>query len=411
MNYELFVAKRIIADKNYKNSVSSPIIKIAITAIALGISIMLIAISIAGGFQEKIRDKIAGFKGHIQITNYDNNNSEISLVPILKKQEFYPEFKSIEGISHVQVFANKAGIIRTAKTFEGIVFKGVDSLYDTSFFKEYLQEGSLPNFKQARNKEILISTHLASKLQIKVGDTVQALFSAKKTNLKFKQRKPIIVGLYNTGFQQFDEYLVLADIREIQRINSWRSNEIGGFEVIIDDFNQLKDLGTKVYQNIGSTLNSQTILDNYPAVFDWIHLFDNNVRFILLIMILIAGVNMITALLVLILERIQLIGILKALGSVNTSIQKIFLYNAAYLIFRGLLIGNGIALVLLLIQKFGKVITLDPTSYYVATVPVSIDFVAILLLNIGTLLVCLLILIIPSLIITKIEPTKSIKFA
>ncbi|MDY0779306.1 ABC transporter permease [Tenacibaculum sp. IB213877] len=411
MNYELFIAKRIIAGKEYKNSISSPIIKIAIVAIALGIVIMLIAVAIASGFQLKIRDKIAGFKGHIQITNYDNNNSDVSTVPIDINQDFYPEFKTIDGIKNVQVFANKAGIIRTDTDFEGVVLKGVDEAYDFSFFNEYLVEGRLPNFNQERNREIIISKSVANRLQLHLNDSIQVWFSAENSKVPFKRRKPIVVGIFKTGFEQFDNTIVLGDIREVQRLNGWTENQVGGFEVLIDDFDTLKQKGNEIYSNIGATLNSTTITDQYPAIFEWIKLFDNNVWFIIAIMILIAGINMITALLVLILERVQMVGILKALGSQNWSIQKIFLYNAGYLILQGLFWGNLIGIALLLIQHFFKVITLNPETYYVSTVPVNFNIFHILLLNVGTLILCLIMLIIPSMIIAKIHPSKSIKFA
>ena len=411
MNYELFIAKRIVAGKEYKNSISSPIIKIAITAIALGITIMLVSVSIGSGFQKKIRDKMSGFKGHIQIINYDNNNSDISTVSIDKNQDFYPSFKNINGIKNVQIFANIAGIIRTENDFEGIVFKGVSTDYDFSFFKEYLIKGKLPNFSQDRNKEILISKTIANRLQLKVNDTIQTLFYAENSNTKFKTRKPIVVGIYDTGFEQFDKSIVIGDIREVQKINRWNENEIGGFEVLLDDFDSLREKGNQIYSTIGATLNSVTIVDNYPMIFEWFELIDNNVWFIIAIMILIAGINMITALLVLILERVQMVGVLKALGSTNWSIRKVFLYNASYLILKGLFWGNLVGILLILIQKFFKIISLDPSTYYVTTVPVDLNLWMLLLLNIGTLILCFLMLIIPSYIITKIHPSKSIRFA
>lgn len=411
MNYELFIAKRIIAGKEYKNSISSPIIKIAITAIALGIAIMLVAVSIGTGFQKKIRDKMSGFKGHVQILNYDNNNSDLSTIPISKTQEFYPEFKGIEGIKNVQVYANVAGIIRTQTDFEGVVLKGVSSDYDFTFFEEYLKEGKLPDFSQQRNKEILISKTIANRLHLKVNDTIQALFYAENSKTKFKTRKPVIVGIYDTGFEHFDKSIIIGDIREVQKINRWTDDQIGGFEVLLDDFNTLKEKGNQIYSTIGATLNSVTIVDNYPLIFEWFELIDNNVWFIIAIMILIAGINMITALLVLILERVQMVGVLKALGSNNWSIRKVFVYNATYLILKGLFWGNLIGLAIVFIQKFFKVVHLDPETYYVSTVPVELDIWMILLLNLGTLVLCFLMLIVPSYIITKIHPSKSIRFA
>ncbi|SEB43107.1 lipoprotein-releasing system permease protein [Tenacibaculum sp. MAR_2009_124] len=411
MNFELFIAKRIIAGKGYKNSISSPIIKIATIAITLGITVMLIAVSIGSGFQKKIRDKMSGFKGHVQIVNYDNNNSEVSLASIEKAQPFYPEFKNVEGIKNVQVFANKFGVIRTEKDFEGIVFKGVSSDYDFTFFKEYLKEGRLPNFSLNRNKEILISQSIADRLHLKLQDTIQIVFSAEKHKNKFAQRKPIVVGIYNTGFEQFDKTMLIGDIREVQRLNKWNENEVGGFEVLIDDFDDLALKGDEIYSSIPVTLNSATIAENYPLIFNWLNILDNNVWVIIGIMILVAGINMVTALLVLILEQVQMVGVLKALGSPNWSIRKVFLYNASYLILKGLLYGNIIGIALLAIQKYGKFIKLDPENYYVSTVPVSLEALSIILLNIGTLILCFLMLIIPSYIITKIKPSKSIKFA
>ncbi|MBS9774256.1 MAG: ABC transporter permease [Tenacibaculum sp.] len=411
MNFELFIAKRIIAGKEHKSSISSPIIKIAIVAITLGIAIMLISVSIFSGFQKKIRDKISGFKGHIQITNYDNNNSDVSTISIDKNQDFYPNFKNIKGIKNIQIYANKGGIIRTKESFEGVILKGVSTDYDFSFFKEYLIKGRLPNFNEKRNREILISETIANRLNLKLGDTAQALFNTAHTKNKFKIRKPIIVGIYNTGFDQFDKTFLLGDIREVQKINGWKNNEIGGFEVLINDFNQIHNKGNEVYKNIASNLNSQTVIDNHPAIFEWINLLDNNVWFIIAIMIIVAGINMITALLVLILERVQMIGILKALGGQNNSIRKIFLYNASYLILKGLFYGNIIGITLLLIQKYGKIISLNPETYYVSTVPVDFNILVIILLNIGTLLLCIIMLIIPSMLVSKIIPSKSIKFA
>lgn len=411
LNYELFIAKRIIVGKEYKNSISSPIIKIAVTAIALGIIIMLIAVAISAGFQTKIRDKMAGFKGHIQIVNYDTNNSDLSTVPIDKNQDFYPEFKNIAGIKKVQVYANKGGIIRTDTDFEGIIFKGVSKDYDWSFFEDYLVDGRIPNLYLPRTTEILLSKTLINRLNLKLKDTIKATFLKNSASTLPSNRKYTIVGIYNTGFAEFDKSIMIGDLREVQRLNKWTENQVGGFEVLIDNFDQIKQKDDEIYNEIGSTLNSKTIVDTYANIFDWIQLFDNNVWFIIGIMILIAGINMITALLVLILERVQMIGILKALGSDNKSIRKIFLYNASYLILKGLFWGNIIGFTLLLLQKHFGIITLDPATYYVREVPVYTSFLAVFLLNLGTLTLCILMLLIPSYIIAKIYPSKSIKFA
>lgn len=411
MNYELYIAKRIIAGKKYKNSISSPIIKIAIAAIALGMIIMLIAVATAAGLQTKIRDKMAGFKGHVQIVNYDNNNSDVSTTPIDIEQDFYPEFKNIDGIKNVQVYASKGGLLRTDTAFEGVVFKGVSSDYDWSIFNEYLVEGRLPDFTLPRTKGVLLSQTIVNRLQLKLNDTISASFLKSVQNKLPSNRKYQVVGIYNSGFMEFDENMMIGDIREVQKLNKWTENQVGGFEVVLNSFDDIEAKGEEIYSEVSLTLNAKTITDIYPTVFDWIKLFDNNVWFIIAIMILIAGINMITALLVLILERVQMIGILKALGSSNSSIRKIFLYNASYLILKGLFWGNIIGLSIIGVQHFFKLITLNPETYYVSVMPVHISIGAILALNIGTLILCFLMLIIPSYIITKINPSKSIKFA
>ena len=410
MNFELFIAKRIIAGKEYKNSISSPIIKIATSAIALGVIIMLIAISTGTGLQKKIREKMAGFKGHIQIVNYDNNNSEVSVVPINKNQEFYPNFSTVSDIKNIQIFASKGGVLRTKKDFEGIVFKGVSLDYDWSFFQEYMIEGRIPNLNLLRTKEVLLSKTVVDRLHLKLNDTILSTY-IKNTGSKLpSNRKYTIVGIYNTGFAQFDKSVMIGDIREVQRLNKWTKNQVGGFEVLLNDFEEIQEKGNQIYNNIGAELNSKTIVESYPTIFEWINLFDNNILFIIVIMVLIASINMITALLVLILERVQMIGVLKALGGNNWSVRKIFLYNATFLVLKGLFWGNIIGLSILFIQEYTGVITLDPETYYVSKVPVYINFFSFFLLNIGTLFLCFLMLLIPSYIITKISPIKSIKF-
>tara|TARA_R110001632_G_scaffold124451_1_gene237340 strand:+ start:18901 stop:20136 length:1236 start_codon:yes stop_codon:yes gene_type:complete len=411
LNYELFVAKRIISGQEHKSSISSPIIKIAIAAISLGVIIMMIAIATGAGLQDKIRSKMSGFKGHIQITNYDNNNSDISIIPVNKNQNFYPNFSTVEGIKNVQVFANQVGLIRTKTDFEGIVFKGVSTDYDWSFFQEYLIEGKLPDFNQKRTRDVLLSKTLMNRLQLSLNDTINVTFFKNERSKLPSNRKLVITGIYNTGFLEFDKNMMIGDLRQVQGLNKWNENQVGGFEILLDNFDDLPKKWKEVYQEIDATLDAQTIISSYPAIFEWIQLFDNNIWFIIIIMILVAGINMVTALLVLILERVQMVGILKAMGSSNWSIRKIFLYNASYLIFVGLFWGNIIGLTLLLLQKYFGFLSLDPETYYVSQVPVSIDLVTIIFLNIGTLVLCFLMLIIPSIIITKIQPSKSIRFA
>lgn len=409
MNFEFFLAKRLIGAKEHKNSISAPIIKIAIVAIAIGVIMMLFSFATGIGLQEKIREKIAAFNGHISISNYDNNSSQVSLVPVSIHQDFYPEFSSVEGIDHVQAVATKAAIIRTEENFEGVIVKGIGKDYKWSYFKDFLIEGELPNFDEALNDEVLVSAFLANRLGLKVGDRVPTYFLRENSERPLV-RGFVITGIYDSGFQEFDELYLLADIRHIQRINKWEEDEVGSFEVFIDDFTEIDEKGVEVYENTGSFLDTQTIKQKYYSIFEWLSLFDFNIAMIIGIMILVAGINMITALLVLILERTQMIGILKALGSSNWTIRKVFLYNAAYLISVGLFWGNLIGLGLLLIQKYLKIFPLDPQTYYVTEVPVYLNWDYIVFVNIGTLLLCLLMLLIPSIIISKISPVKSIKF-
>ncbi|WP_295333473.1 FtsX-like permease family protein [Flavobacterium sp.] len=409
MKLEYFIAKRLITTKDHKSSISAPIIKIAITAIALGMIMMMVSIATGMGLQQKIRQKVSAFNGHIIISGYNDNNSDVSTTPVSKKQNFYPKFTSVDGIAHIQAVASKAGIIRTETAFEGVIFKGVGADYDTANLKEYLVAGRLPNFKSNLNEEVLISQYLANRLGLKNNDTFVTYFM-KENGEGYNLRNFKIVGVYNSGFQEFDATYVIGDIRHVQRINKWKPDEVGAFEVFVNDFTQIEQKGQEVYQETSSTLDSQTIVEKYYYIFEWLKLFDVNILVILIVMIAVSTINMVVALLVLILERTQMIGILKSLGANNWSIRKIFLYNAAYLIGRGLLWGNGIGLTLLLLQKYFGIIKLNPESYYVNEAPVDINLFYLLLLNIGTVVVCLVVLLIPSYIITKITPSKSIRF-
>jgi lipoprotein-releasing system permease protein len=409
LNFELFIAKRIIGNKAYKSSVSAPIIKIGIAAIAIGIIVMLIAIATGIGLQQKIRDKVVAFNGHIEITNYDTNASDESQVPISSDQDFYPNFNAVEEVTHIQGIATKFAVIRTETDFEGVVIKGVGADYKWDYFQEFLVEGRLPDFSGKRNEEVLISSYLANRLGFKVGDTFQTLFG-ENLNKMPRIINYEIVGIYNSGFQELDEKFCIADLRHIQRLNKWKSDQIGSFEVFIDDFSNIEETYEKVFKEIPSLLNATPVNQKYYTVFEWIKIFDNNTYGIIAIMIIVAGINMITALLVLILERTQMIGILKALGSSNWSIRKVFLYNASYLIGLGLLWGNLLGLGLLFAQKYFKLFPLNPDTYYVSEAPVYISLDYILILNIGTFIACLLMLLIPSVIISKISPVKAIRF-
>ncbi|AMO20057.1 ABC transporter permease [Flavobacterium columnare] len=416
MNLEFFIADRLIRTKERKSNISAPIIKIAIAAIAIGLIMMIVSVATGVGLQNKIRQKVSAFNGHIVISNFDDNQSQVSFDPVSTNQDFYPKFNSVEGIKHIQAVASKAGIVRTEQSFEGIVFKGVGKEYDWENIKEYLVEGKLPNVKSKLNNEIIISEYLANRLLLKVGDKCNTFFMKEKEGKLPNLRAFKIVGIYNSGFQEFDAVYVLGDIRHIQRINKWKNTQVGAFEVFLNNFDQIQEKGVEVYNNTinkedpTKALDTQTIAQKYYYIFEWLKLFDFNIVVILIIMIIVATINMIVALLVLILERTQMIGILKSVGADNWTIRKIFLYNAVHLIIQGLLWGNIIGVGLLFIQQKFGIVKLNPENYYVTTAPVDINWVDIISLNIGTILICLIVMLIPSYVVTKISPVKAIKF-
>ncbi|AEW85548.1 ABC transporter permease [Flavobacterium columnare ATCC 49512] len=416
MNLEFFIADRLIRTKERKSNISAPIIKIAIAAIAIGLIMMIVSVATGVGLQNKIRQKVSAFNGHIVISNFDDNQSQVSVDPVSTNQDFYPKFNSVEGIKHIQAVASKAGIVRTEQSFEGIVFKGVAKEYDWENIKEYLVEGKLPNVKSKLNNEIIISEYLANRLLLKVGDKCNTFFMKEKEGKLPNLRAFKIVGIYNSGFQEFDAVYVLGDIRHIQRINKWKNTQVGAFEVFLNNFDQIQEKGVEVYNNTinkedpTKALDTQTIAQKYYYIFEWLKLFDFNIVVILIIMIIVATINMIVALLVLILERTQMIGILKSVGADNWTIRKIFLYNAVHLIIQGLLWGNIIGVGLLFIQQKFGIVKLNPENYYVTTAPVDINWVDIISLNIGTILICLIVMLIPSYVVTKISPVKAIKF-
>lgn len=412
LNLELYIAKRLIKGKEHKFSISAPIIKIAIAAIALGILMMLIALATGVGLKYKIREKVAAFNGHIQIYNYDNNVSEVSVLPVSTQQDFYPEFNLTDGVNHIQAVATKAGIIRTADTFEGIIAKGVGPDYNWSPFEDFLVAGSLPDYSGELGTAALISRMLADRLGLEVGSKFNAFFLKEEDPSRVpNQRRFEVVGIYDSGFEEFDGTYIFTDIRHIQRMNNWETDQVGNFELFLDNFDEISEKSAIIYGKTLSDLDTQTINNKYYQIFEWIGLFDFNIALIIGIMILVGGINMITALLVLILERTPMIGILKALGTTNWSIRKIFLYNAAYLIGIGLFWGNAIGLTLVWIQDRYRIFKFpNPEEYYIDYIPVYLNLQTVLLLNFGVLLLCLLMLLIPSHIITRISPVKAIKF-
>lgn len=416
MNLEYFIAKRLITAKNHKSSISGPIIKIAVSAIAIGIIMMLVSVATGIGLKKEIRNKISAFNGHIIVSNYGSNQSEETLAPLSTKQDFYPKFTAVPEVTHIQAIATKTGIIRTESTFEGIVLKGVGKDYDWKSIKEYILEGKLPNVNSNLNNEIVVSKFLANRLHLKLGDKFVTFFLKNELNKYPNKRNFEIVGIFDSGFQEFDANYIIGDIRHIQRMNKWEQDEVGAFEIFVNDFDRIEELGEKVYKSTfnkvdqAKPFDSQTIVEKYYFIFEWLKMFDINIQIILIVMIFVATINMVVALLVLILERTQMIGILKALGGNNWSIRKIFLYNALYLIGKGLFWGNVIGIGILLVQKHFGIVKLNPENYYVNQAPVYIGIENILLLNLLTVVICFLILLIPSYIITKISPIKAIRY-
>ena len=417
MNLEYFIAKRLITAKNHKSSISGPIIKIAVSAIAIGIIMMLVSVATGIGLKKEIRNKISAFNGHIIVSNYGSNQSEETLAPLSTKQDFYPKFTAVPEVTHIQAIATKTGIIRTESTFEGIVLKGVGKDYDWKSIKGYILEGKLPNVNSNLNNEIVISKFLANRLHLKLGDKFVTFFLKNELNKYPNKRNFQIVGIFDSGFQEFDANYIIGDIRHIQRMNKWEQDEVGAFEIFVNDFDRIEELGEKVYKSTfnkvdqAKPFDSQTIVEKYYFIFEWLKMFDINIQIILIVMIFVATINMVVALLVLILERTQMIGILKALGGNNWSIRKIFLYNALYLIGKGLFWGNVIGIGILLVQKHFGIVKLNPENYYVNQAPVYIGIENILLLNLLTVVICFLILLIPSYIITKISPIKAIRYS
>ena len=406
MNTSLFIAKRLFTAKENNNNYTRPIIRIAILAIALSMTVMLLSIAIVTGFKQQIRDKVIGFGSHIQITAYTDNQS-YETEPISILQDFYPDITNDEGIKHIQVYATKAGIVKTKDEIHGVVLKGISDDYDWQFFKENLVSGDIFNIDDSLiSEQILISESISKTLRLNVDDNFVIYFVQNPPMV----RKFTISGIYSTELEEFDKLYILGDIKHIQKLNNWDKTEIGGFEITINNFEDLDKQTEIIYKKIGYDLFAQNIKEKNPQIFDWLNLQNLNVNVIIILMLIVGGINMITALLILILEQTKLIGILKALGATNWSVRKVFLYNALYLIGKGLFWGNLIGLGIAFLQKYFKLLSLDESTYYMSKVPINLDFFSIISLNFGTLVVCYLILIIPSIIITKITPIKAIKF-
>lgn len=407
MNFELFITRHIL--RKERGNLSGPAIRIAIISIALGLSVMIIAISILTGFQKEIRDKVSGFSSHIVITSYDFNNS-LEYTPVMMDQPFYPSLDTISGIRHIQVFATKGGIIKTEDQMEGVILKGVGPDYNWEAVQAWIIEGRLPMIHDsAKTTEILISSTIADKLHFATGDDLRMYFVSEGQKQP-RGRKFNIVGIYSSGLEDFDKQYLFGDIRQIQKLNNWPEDMVSGFEVLIDDFTEIEEMGEIVKSMIAYHLKSETIKETEEQIFSWLELQDMNVIVIIVLMVIVAGFSMISALLILILEKTNMIGILKALGTLNISIRKIFIYNAVYIIGIGLLWGNLIGISLSLLQSSFSLIPLPEESYYVSTVPIDLSPGYILILNAGILIFCTLMLIIPSYVITVISPIKAIRF-
>lgn len=412
MNTSFFIAKRLIraGGQAESNTISGtrPIVRIAIAGIALGLAVMIISMAIVTGFQKEITNKIVNFGSDIVITEYSNLNA-IEPQPVSKFQLFYPSLEEFDGISHIQVFATKAGIIKTDDEIEGVVVKGVGADFDWSFFKQHLVDGDVfSTTDTSRSRNILISEIISKKLKLAVGDRMEIFFIQNE-----KQRARIfdVTGIYKTGLADFDERYVITDIAHIQRLNGWSEDQVAGFEVFVDDFDRLDELDDIVYHSIGTDLFSATVKELQPQMFDWLDLQDMNVRVIIILMLVVAGFNMISALLIMIIERVYMIGTLKSLGMNDVKIRNIFIYQALYLTSVGLFWGNLVGISLCLIQQHFGIITLPEESYYVKVVPINLQFIHILMLNTGTLFFCFLMLLLPSMVVSRIQPLKAIRFS
>ena len=413
MSIGAFIAKRLIKERRQGAAFSRPINVIAITGIALGLAVMILAVSILTGFKQQIRDKVAGFGAHIQVVNFDANMS-YETVPVSANQPFISIITGNPGIKNIQVFATKAGIIKTDDNMQGVVLKGIGSDYDWSFFESNLVEGEIITITDSvRSDKVLISKKVSDMLGLKLGDSFSMFFVQDPPRM----RKFVIAGIYQTSLEEFDKTYLFCDISQIRRLNGWDDNMVSGFEIFINDFDRLDEMTGVIRDAIGykiaeeeDQLKVTNIRTRYPQIFDWLGFQDTNVIIILVLMILVAGFNMISGLLILILEKTNMIGILKAMGAGDRIIRNIFLYQAVWLIGKGLLWGNLIGVGLALLQMKTEVIKLDAASYYLRSVPVNIELSHIILLNLGTMAAIILMLLVPSQLIARITPVKAIRY-
>ena len=399
------IAQRLyFSDENHQRS-SRPAVRVALGGIIIGVLVMIVAMSVVVGFKQEITQKVAGFGSHIQVVNFDNN-STYEMQPICVSDSLLQTIRAIEHVTHVSTFASKPGIIKTDSAFQGIIFKGTD--YWT-YFEQNIVEGTLPT----EANEVLLSTELAKQLQLHVGDNFLCYFVQDDLRV----RRLYITGLYNTCMSEMDKLFVLGDIALVRQLNAWKENQVSGIEVLVDDLRQLENTTHDVYfltanrlDENGNALYTQNLQQMNPNIFGWLDLLDMNVVIIIILMLCVSGFSIVTGLIILILDSVQLIGTLKALGADNQFVRRIFIYQAIMLIGKGMLWGNAIGLVLCALQYFTRAIPLDAASYYVSYVPMAFPWIGWVLLNIGTLLVSWLILLAPSAIITQISPAKVMHF-
>ena len=408
MKFETYVASRFRKSYTYKNTVSSPIIKISVFSIIIGIVMMIISVSSSVGLQKTIETKISSFFGHISISNFENNTSFSSISPISLSLD-YKKLHNNSEIIHVQNVAYKSGLIVNKNSFEGVVFKGISSDFNWSSFSKYIRKGKILTINETVSNQVIISEYLSKKLSLDLNDKFKATFFKPNSSSIPNERIFEVSGIFSSGLIEFDETYFIGDIKHIQKMNKWNSNQFGNVEIFLKNYSQLENVSNQLYKKTSAEINVLSIANRFPEIFNWMALFEINVLLIIIIMILVGGINMITALLVTVLEKTSIIGVLKTLGSSNKSMRTIFLINGAYLISLGLVIGNFIALGLIFIQNYTGFIKLDPDTYYVSELPFDFNLMTLLILNISVLLFCFSMLIIPSFIISKISPSESIK--
>lgn len=415
MNLELFIAKKIHFKQDGEKKVISPAVRVAIAGIALGLAVMILSVAIIVGFKKEVRNKVIGFGSHIQITNFDSNSS-FEYTPIAVSDTLLETLRNFPGITHVETFATKPGILKTEEDFQGIILKGVDTDYNWTFFQKNLIEGEIFTIDPEKNStDAILSKSLADMLGLNVDDNFLSYFVQDNGDIRLRNFH--ITGIYETGFLDYDKLFVLVDIKQVRRLNGWDKDQVSGIELLVDDYNYLDWIAEDLFFEMadkkdreGNALYTRSVKELNPAIFGWLEVLDMNVIVILILMVLVSGFTMISGLLIVILERTNMIGILKAMGQGNKSIRKIFLYVSFFLIGKGMIWGNITGLAICFIQSRFHIIPLDPATYYLDAVPIDLSLGALLLLNIGTLFFTLLMMLAPSYLITKIEPAKTIRF-